>query len=146
MIFLVRRHKIFGLIAQQVNHYACKNWNHTRFQTFLSVWQFGVAQSSIHTERLKIKIDKFILQTWYFKQVFFPQFKLRKKIKLDISNWRMSKISKIPMQIDRRIKSVSSHLNGYWQKKCKSEIVNWGSISDFFLTPTPLTSTHIGNS
>ena len=36
-----------------------------------------------------------------FQTGIFSQFKLVKKIKLDISNWRMSKIPKIPVQIDR---------------------------------------------
>ena len=38
-----------------------------------------------------------------FQTGIFSQFKLGKKIKLDISNWRMSKIPKIPVQIDRGI-------------------------------------------
>ena len=37
-----------------------------------------------------------------FQTGIFSQFKLGKKIKLDISNWRKSKIPKIQVQIDRR--------------------------------------------
>jgi hypothetical protein len=40
-----------------------------------------------------------------FQTVIFSQFKLGKKIKLDIQNWQMSKIPKIPVQIDRRDES-----------------------------------------
>ena len=37
-----------------------------------------------------------------FQTGIFSQFKLGKKIKLDISNWRMSKNPKVPVQIERR--------------------------------------------
>jgi hypothetical protein len=41
-----------------------------------------------------------------FQIEIFSQFKLRKKIELDILNWRMSKIPKIPVQIDRRSPTI----------------------------------------
>ena len=48
-----------------------------------------------------------------FQTGIFSQFKLGKKFKLDISNWRTSKIPKIPVQIDRRyeISFMQSHQN-----------------------------------
>ena len=78
---------------------SCKTM-HTSYVSRNNMSTISNLMISIFEKKVMMKSGTYFtldISNWYF----FPV-QTRKKIKLDISNWRMSKISKIPVQIDRR--------------------------------------------